>query len=183
MIKRLAVILAALAIVLGIALPAQAAKPVSTTNQMTTVEVTSAYDGSSWLLFQAERISQPGNAVWAIQWKEADGTPCEYKSSGYFYAQLTVGETGSQTGATWGPTSYTFSYVQDGRTILASLQLAEATPNVVGHTFIGPWTGGLDEPFTYRSCDYGVLVSGQPGKPWKVLDDYVPLPWSVARTA
>ena len=102
--KKVLAVLAGIALAVSVAVPANAAKPVSTTNQMTTTAVVSAYDGSEWLLFQSERINQPGNAVWAIQWFESDGSPCTYQSQGYTYAQLTTGQVGSQTGATWGPT-------------------------------------------------------------------------------
>ena len=151
--KRLVAALAAVAAFCALTGIATAAKPSGT--EMTTTQVTSAFDGSQWVLLQAEKITQPGNAVWWVEWANVDGSACARK----------VGQKGTQTGATWGPTSYTFAYVSEPE---ASLQLGEQYLQVVGVT-----------PATFvDDCAYGVLKSGQPGKTPVVLDAYVPLPWS-----
>lgn len=165
---------------LAFSLPATAAKPASNTNQMTTTRVVSVADGSEWILLQASRISQPGNALWYVSWRNADNSGCEYTNNGYEYAHITLGSEGTQTGATWGPTSYVFAWAggSGASTAEARLQLGEATPNVVDLTWIGPWGGSMNG-FTLRNCNHGVLMSSQPGKEPVVLDNFVPLPWSV----
>lgn len=162
--RRLTAALAALGLftaLLTLGLPAQAAKSTGTTSQMWTTQIASAYDGSPWLLLQADRIRQPGNAWWYVRWFNADGSNCG----------LTSGQEGTQTGATWGPTSYTFAYAGTNP-VIASLSLGESYAKVVGVTYISP---GL------RSCDHGELVTtGGGGLGWTVLDPFVALPWSVA---
>jgi hypothetical protein len=151
--KRIAIVFTLFAFMLGISLPAQAAKPASSVNQAWSTQVTSAYDGSQWLLVQADRISQPGNAHWYISWVKADGSPC--------FVQL--GWEGTQTGATWGPTSYTFAYY--GQPVTESLQLGESYPKVVDVTSL----------HFVENCSYGILRSTAKDA---ILDPYVPLPWS-----
>jgi hypothetical protein len=73
-----------------------------------------------------------------------------------------VGNKGTQTGTTWGPTSYTFAYSSDPET---SLQLGVAVENAVDLTPL---------PFI-SACDYGVLWSTGPNNKAVVLDAYVPL--------
>jgi hypothetical protein len=152
MIKRLAVILTACAIVLGIALPAQAAKPVSGPADigMTTTLVESVADGSEWVVIQADRIGQAGTAVWYVAWYKADGTFCN----------RTTGNKGTQTGTTWGPTDFTFAYYEGG-----ALQLGVAVEDAVDVT-----------PLDFvRDCEYGVLWTTGPNNKGVVLDAYVPL--------
>jgi hypothetical protein len=135
---------------LTLGLPTQAAKPAGV--EMTTAAVASAADGSWWVLLQAERITQPGNATWYVSWVKADGSPC--------FVQ--IGEEGTQTGATWGPTDYTFAYANG-----EALQLGEAYPLVVD----------VVNAHFVETCDHGVLKTTAKNA---VLDPYVPLPWSVA---
>lgn len=154
--RKLLLPLLALIALIAFTLPAQAAKAPSTTNQAWTTQITSASDGSLWVLVQADKISQPGNAYWYISWVKADGSPC----------YVGIGQKGTQTGATWGPTSYTFAYYTDNVTKEEfSLQLGEAYPSVVDVT-----------PYAFvADCAYGVLKTSSKNV---VLDPYVPLPWS-----
>jgi len=151
---RLTVVGAVFGAVLALAVtPVQAAKPAADVG-MTTTAVTSTVDGSAWLLLQADKIKQPGNAVWVLDFQGCD--------------RRHVGQYGTQTGATWGPTTAPFAFASGN-----ALQLDGTYTGVVGVAFVGPWTtsNGVD----LRTCTHGVLLSGQAGKPWTVLDDFVPL--------
>jgi hypothetical protein len=146
--------------------PAQAAKPSDNTNQVWTSLATSTADGSQWVMIQGERIQQPGNAIWYIRWNRGQEMCTYLNGSGYYSTYTYVGEKGTQTGATWGPTDYTFAYAGINPT-LASLSLGEAYPLTLGTT----WA----KPLIDAGCTHGVLYSTAPGKDAKVLDDYVPL--------
>jgi len=152
--KKTILLVCALIAAFTLSSPAQAAKPVSGPADigMTTTLVQSVSDGSLWVIIQAERISQPGNAVWYVNWMYADGTRCG----------RSVGNKGTQTGATWGPTDFTFAYSSDPDT---SLQLGVAVENAVDLTPL---------PFI-SDCDYGVLWSTGANNKAVMLDANVPL--------